>query len=484
MEKTVAIVHYNTPELTAATVRSVQKHTPGCHIVVFDNSDTRPFPLMDGVTVIDNTKGQLIDFDALLDKYPDKVQTVNNHASSKHIASVDALFDIIPGGFVLLDSDVLIKKDISPFFDESVAWAGKVEYEPKFWFMTVRCFPFLLWINVPACRKKGIRFWHEGKAYKLSHEGVPYYDTGGSFYEDCIKARLPYREVEINDYIEHLVGGSYAKRDWRVWLDEHRALYEMVEEKPKKSKDGKILVVIPYCSEGAQGRELEYAVAGWRRHFKEDYLIVLAGENHPVTETGDDIICIESRRVDPIPGQYRQHLDYVSCFKKVRAAFPESEGFIFVADDCYAVNDFDLTDVKFLKQINYDFFGNANCGNGWQRDQAKTKAALVAAGLPSRNFTTHLPQWYEWDKLEALWKVYDMEHNSFVMENLYFNTYYPTRVPMQLNIDYDNLKCGVYRSNPRMEYIEDAFKSKIWITNSPVGWIPELDRMLADYYKI
>ena len=24
--------------------------------------------------------------------------------------------------------------------------------------------------------------------------------------------------------------------------------------------------------------------------------------------------------------------------------------------------------------------------------------------------------------------------------------------------------------------------TKIWITNSPKGWIPELDRMLSDYY--
>ena len=41
------------------------------------------------------------------------------------------------------------------------------------------------------------------------------------------------------------------------------------------------LVVIPYLASAAQGRELEYAIAGWRRHFKEDFLIVLTGENLP-----------------------------------------------------------------------------------------------------------------------------------------------------------------------------------------------------------
>ena len=248
--------------------------------------------------------------------------------------------------------------------------------------------------------------------------------------------------------------------------------------------DDRILVVIPYCSAGAQGRELEYAVAGWRKHFKEKYLIVLAGEDHPITKTGDDITCIPSERVPAKEGMYRQHLDYVSCFKKVRKAFPDSKGFIFVADDCYAVNDFDLTDVKLLKAKPTDIEGDFNSPNGFEVDKARTRVALQAAGLPIINYTTHLPQWFEWDKLEALWDEYDMANVSYIMEDLYYNTYFPTRVPLRLHIDFDNFKCGVYRADPRLYYIENAFRDKIWINNSPEGWIPALDSMLAKYYGI
>lgn len=248
------------------------------------------------------------------------------------------------------------------------------------------------------------------------------------------------------------------------------------------AKKNPILVVIPYCSAGAQGRELEYAVAGWRKHFKEDYLIVIVGEDHPVTKTGDDIMYIASERVPEKDGQYRQHLDYVSCFKKVRAAFPQSKGFIFVADDVYAVNDFDLIDVQFLKQDAPTSDFRIDSSNAWRRDKMKTKSRLIADGYPTRSFTTHLPQWYDWKKLEALWERYDMENESYVMEDLYFNIYYNDRVALQLHIDHDNLKCGVYRQNPRMNYIQNAFKDKIWINNSPDGWIPALDKMLNDYY--
>lgn len=244
----------------------------------------------------------------------------------------------------------------------------------------------------------------------------------------------------------------------------------------------KYLVVIPYCSEGAQGRELEYAVAGWRRHFKESYQIVVVGEDHPVTQTGKDICHIPSERVAERPGQYRQHLDYVSCFKKVREAFPKSKGFIFVADDVYAVNDFSLIDILFLKCAAPDIDYDRNSPNAWRRDAMKTREKLVEGGYPTRNFTTHLPQWFEWDKLAALWERYDMENESYVMEDLYYNIYYPNRVPLLLNLTYDNIKCGVYEQSFNFGFVTGAFKSKIWINNSPNGWSPMLVRALDRYY--
>ena len=78
-QKQVAIVHFNTPELTEACILSIRKHGgKDYHITVFDNSDQRPFTMkMDGVTVLDNTKGQIVDFDSLLSQYPKKMKTCN-----------------------------------------------------------------------------------------------------------------------------------------------------------------------------------------------------------------------------------------------------------------------------------------------------------------------------------------------------------------------------------------------------------------------
>ena len=68
---TVCIVHYNTQRLTECAIRSLWRHTPDARVVIFDNSDRAPFRVPCGfpqgqIEVLDNTRGQLIDFDAAL----------------------------------------------------------------------------------------------------------------------------------------------------------------------------------------------------------------------------------------------------------------------------------------------------------------------------------------------------------------------------------------------------------------------------------
>ena len=183
---------------------------------------------------------------------------------------------------------------------------------------------------------------------------------------------------------------------------------ERVATKPVE--DNRVLVVIPYLASGAQGRELEYAVSGWRRHFKHPYLIVLVGDYHPIVDTGDDIVFIECPRVEPIPGQYHCHIDHVHKFRTVREKFPQTKGFIYACDDMYAVNNFGMEEILLPKVIDGDMKGDPDSTNGWQRDMAKTKALCIREKLPIHNWICHLPVYYEWDKLFAIYDKYDCDH--------------------------------------------------------------------------
>ena len=57
-------------------------------------------------------------------------------------------------------------------------------------------------------------------------------------------------------------------------------------------------------------------------------------------------------------------MDIMNKLKVVREHFPFDKGFIFVADDCYAVNDFDISDIKFLKMLEPNYSFNENSKNG------------------------------------------------------------------------------------------------------------------------
>ena len=122
-QKTIAIIHFNTPELTEAGIKSLRKHGgEDYRVVVFDNSATltlpdgkviqaRPFTVkMDGVEVIDNTRGQVIDFDKFLAEHPDRNPSVGIYKSSvwgsaKHIVTVQKLWELLPEPFSAAQGD-------------------------------------------------------------------------------------------------------------------------------------------------------------------------------------------------------------------------------------------------------------------------------------------------------------------------------------------------------------------------------------------
>lgn len=213
----VVIVHYNSPELTGAAIRSLNKTTPGCRVHLFDNSDSRPFTeKIPNVEVIDNTNGQVIDFEEFLKDYPDRVMedmAKSNFGSAKHCKSVDYMMDILPDGFILMDSDVLIKKNIKPFRDMVYSVSG-VEFGKH---KVVLFQPFLCWINVPMLRKYGIRYFNGEKMWALTYkEPERWYDTGAWLHEEVMRHRLPWKFLNIYEYMIHFGHGSWRGNEDRV----------------------------------------------------------------------------------------------------------------------------------------------------------------------------------------------------------------------------------------------------------------------------
>ena len=235
MNKNVCIIHYNTPVLTAHLVKSINKHTPGTNIFIFDNSDQHPFiNSFNNVTVFDNTKGQIINFDQWLKKYPNREKSggkANNWGSAKHAYSVEKCMELIKEPFVLFDSDVLVKKDFSALFDETVCYKGEVINQPGTNNKIKRVLPFICFVNTPMCKTKGIHYFDENYMHGLRFKGrSDDYDTGGALYILTEQKRGLHSEIKVADYIEHYGNGSWVSAAEKMKRPKHMPIFEWLNK--------------------------------------------------------------------------------------------------------------------------------------------------------------------------------------------------------------------------------------------------------------
>lgn len=245
------------------------------------------------------------------------------------------------------------------------------------------------------------------------------------------------------------------------------------------------LIVIPFLASGAQGNEIEYCIEGWYRHFKEPFRIAIIGDFPEALRRYHDFDFIPCPRIPSPddPDMYHPHLDLVNKFTQAANAYrAKYDGFIFSCDDYYAVNDFGLGEVLTPKINGWEIVGDANHPNGFKRDKARTAAVLRENGYPTMNWTTHLPVYFEFDKLLEIFRRFDMRRRSLVIEDMYFNIYQGTRKPFLLDVLADPFKLGIYTSEPDPAMIRMAFRDKVWITNNPTGWVPALKDALEEYY--
>lgn len=344
-EFVVAIIHYNTPELTRACIGSLIYNggvEDRLRIVVFDNSDSKPFGDASGVTVIDNTQGQVIDFDAELAKFPDRCDAIGVfgecvYGSAKHMMTVQKLWELIPQGFVLMESDVLIKKSIAHLWNEEFATVGHNQMaQPQNPMQIGRICPMLCYMNVPLLVKHGARYFDPARTYGLLAGGRQnrnnWYDTGAVLFED-VKNTKPWlrgKHVDIRELVEHYASGSWRRNDpeeQKRWVEAHRHLFPNPEKmsetcerfynRQTDEKPAKVAV----CAIGRL--ENRYAVE-WVEHYNSLGVdkIFIYDNNHvddgelfadvlqPYIEAGFvEVVYFEGLQKDAYEKCYRDHSD-------------------------------------------------------------------------------------------------------------------------------------------------------------------------------
>lgn len=224
MKKNVCIIHYNTPFATECLVKSINRQVKDAHIYIFDNSDSKPFiNNFDNVHVFDNTNGEYINFTEIIKQYrPDyKKKTNFEFASFEHCISVQKCMELINENFVLMDSDILIKRDFSELYQEDKICVG---YR-QIW--ADRICPILCFINVDLCKKYNVSYYNDN-IFGINNVENKTIDTGTYFTEKI--TNLPHiHNANIEHFMVHYSGASRGlihKLTLERWLYKYKKLWD------------------------------------------------------------------------------------------------------------------------------------------------------------------------------------------------------------------------------------------------------------------
>lgn len=228
------------------------------------------------------------------------------------------------------------------------------------------------------------------------------------------------------------------------------------------------LVILPYAPKSATGRELETAVRGWHRFFYEYPRIVVVGERCKAVDSlvAEHLVEHIERPVSNNPdGPERE---FASLARFVIERFGEEyPGFVKTDDDIYPVNPFSLEHVRTFKWIGSELKGNPRSGNHFQRAMFNTQRALIERGLPTVNYCSHAPRYYECSWLRRVLEQFDCEHFPHLIEPLYFNCVVPeVAEKVNVNAPGNPLKYGIY-GPVNMDDLNKAIAEGVkWVNHS------------------
>lgn len=337
-KRVFAIVHYNTPELAKAAILSLRKHGgEGYKVVIFENScdaklahgaerKARPFAevlkddamrkALGDVEIIENSGGQLVDFDAELARWPkkknDSEERLAHFGSAKHMMSVEWLMQHMDEPFILADSDILLKRNIDDMWDESVTACGFIDRGWNNPDTIQRLWPMLCFINAPECRRLNIHYYDGTRCWGISGGGKSscWYDTGAAFLEDIKQTDgATLRQVDIRERMEHMWSGSWREKDKETyeWLNKYESLW-----KPSPRELGVKDVAICCIAR----REERYLPEFVEHHLLMGVAHIFIydngrGDEHVPTFTDDRVTVIDWRNKDNA-----QCDAYVNCYRK------------------------------------------------------------------------------------------------------------------------------------------------------------------------
>ena len=213
-EKMLLVVNCDSDIFLHPMIRSLYKNVnqDDFTLCIFDNSYSAKFNEdiyfnygFNNILFLDNTRCYtdavprrwIVDVD-------EELLNQNRFASVIHCKTVDFCLKYFKQegvkDLILADSDVLFKQNPFNIIDRNYVCVGENEAKNH------RLAPYLLYFNL---EKLELNYFDETRMLGITSDDITLYDTGAAFTADLIDKKIPYKQIKLEDYIEHFGGGSY-----------------------------------------------------------------------------------------------------------------------------------------------------------------------------------------------------------------------------------------------------------------------------------
>lgn len=237
-EKVLLVVNCDSDIFLHPMIRSLYKNVnqDDFTLCIFDNSYSAKFNEdiyfnygFNNILFLDNTRcyTDVVPRRWIVD-VNEELLNQNRFASVIHCKTVDFCLKYFKQegvkDLILADSDVLFKQNPFNIIDRNYVCVGENEAKNH------RLAPYLLYFNL---EKLELNYFDETRMFGITSDDLTLYDTGGAFTEDLIDKKLPYKQIKLEDYIEHFGGGSYI-----FDADDIKGTHNIIcsrQEQPQKS---------------------------------------------------------------------------------------------------------------------------------------------------------------------------------------------------------------------------------------------------------
>lgn len=227
-------------------------------------------------------------------------------------------------------------------------------------------------------------------------------------------------------------------------------------------------VVIPYCKEFAQGKELLYALRSWDKNCCFPANFVVIGDKE---DWFYEIHFIECPRVSDNPS--------VDTYHKLKVALESdlvTDDFIWTNDDIYVLQPIDLSHIQLPKVLGP--LDTSKYKGFYRENMQRTIDCLKQLGAACQNYGTHTPVMFNkasWLGLIA--KLDEQITQGMLYTSIYFNLQQPQVTAVTLDWRKDPFLLPVVSQNPSTEVVKSLLP-KMFLNNARSGYSPWLESFL------